>query len=148
MSELGPSPLTAGDPQLSVAQAREAIRQVLRPITDHEPVALTQGLGRVLAADLISPIDVPAHDNSALRLDERRAITAAAAVLGRSAGAPLVAGQCLRIMTGARCANGCDTVVPQELPGHVVSIAAGWALENRAAAGRPAAVAWPWLVGL
>jgi molybdopterin molybdotransferase len=29
-------------------------------------VPLQQALGRVLAADVVSPIDVPAHDNSAM----------------------------------------------------------------------------------
>ncbi|MBK8529618.1 MAG: molybdopterin molybdotransferase MoeA [Rubrivivax sp.] len=139
MSELGPSPLTAGDPQLSVAQAREAIRQVLRPITDHEPVALTQGLGRVLAADLVSPIDVPAHDNSAmdgyafdgaalagdgpLQLQSVGTVYAGAPFAGR-----VLPRQCLRIMTGAVMPAGCDTVVPQELclaDGAWVTIAAG-----------------------
>ena len=66
MTELGLSPLGAGDPKLSVAEARAAIAAVLRPITETEWVPLAQALGRVLAADVISPIDVPGHDNSAM----------------------------------------------------------------------------------
>ena len=66
MSELGPSPLAAGDKNLSVAQAREAIAAALRPITQAEDLPVDQALGRVLAVDVISPIDVPAHDNSAM----------------------------------------------------------------------------------
>src|SRR5690242_9755096 len=66
MSELGPSPLAANDEKLSVAEAREAIARRLRPIDDSETVPLLQALGRVLTADTISPIDVPAHDNSAM----------------------------------------------------------------------------------
>src|SRR5512138_910758 len=66
MSELGPSPLAAGEDNLSVAQARAAIAAQLRPIDGRERVPLLHALGRVLAADEISPIDVPAHDNSAM----------------------------------------------------------------------------------
>ena len=66
MSELGPSPLAAKENNLSVAQARAAIAERLRPIDGRETVPLTQALGRVLASDVISPIDVPAHDNSAM----------------------------------------------------------------------------------
>ena len=139
MSELGESPLTAGDRQLSVAEARAAIHAALQPVAEIESVPVTQALGRVLAADVISPIDVPAHDNSAmdgyafdgaaLRADAPTVLQAVGTVY---AGAPwsgtVAAGQCLRIMTGAVMPAGCDTVVPQELcraDGAQVSIAPG-----------------------
>jgi molybdopterin molybdotransferase len=126
MSELGPSPLTAGDRNLSVAEARSAILEALQPISGLEVVPVQQALGRVLAADLISPIDVPAHDNSAmdgyafdgaaLRADTATGLQSIGTVF---AGSPyageVAAGQCLRIMTGAVMPTGCDTVVPQEL---------------------------------
>ncbi len=126
MSELGPSPLGAGDANLSVADARAAIAAALRPISGTESLALTSALGRVLAADVVSPIDVPAHDNSAmdgyafagaaLRRDAPTEFTIAGAV---HAGAPFEGtvgpGECVRIMTGAVMPAGLDTVVPQEL---------------------------------
>ncbi len=126
MTELGPSPLSRGDRQLSVADAREAIAAALQPITGLETVPLQQALGRVLGADVLSPIDVPAHDNSAmdgyafdgaaLRDDAVTTLEVAGTVY---AGAPHVgrvaAGQCLRIMTGAVMPEGLDTVVPLEL---------------------------------
>ena len=126
MTELGPSPLAAGDRQLSVDDARAAIAAALQPIGGRETVALMQALGRVLAEDLLSPIDVPAHDNSAmdgyafagtaLRVDAATTLSVAGTVY---AGAPyaggLVEGQCLRIMTGAVMPDGLDTVVPLEL---------------------------------
>jgi len=126
MAELGPSPLTAGDKNLSVAQAREAIAAALRPIEGRETVALAQALGRVLAADRVSPIDVPAHDNSAMdgyafAGDALRDDAASRfAVLGTVyAGTPFAGtvghGECVRIMTGAVMPAGADTVVPQEL---------------------------------
>ena len=126
MSELAESPLAAGERHLSVAQAREAITAVLRPITDTQTVPLTQALGRVLAADVISPIDVPAHDNSAMDgfAFDGAALAADGAARLRNvgtlfAGAPFAgtvgSGECLRIMTGAVMPAGLDTVVPLEL---------------------------------
>jgi molybdopterin molybdotransferase len=126
MSELGPSPLTAGDPQLSVDDARREILARLSPIGETETVALADALGRVLAADLVCPIDVPPHDNSAmdgyafdgaaLREGETLALAVAGVVY---AGTPFdgltPAGSCVRIMTGAVMPPGLDTVVPQEL---------------------------------
>ena len=126
MSELGPSPLARGEDNLSVAQARSAIAAGLQPIRDRETVPLLQALGRVLAADVISPIDVPAHDNSAmdgyafdgaaLRADAPIELRAAGTVMAGDAAPPAVAsGACVRIMTGAVMPVGADTVVPLEL---------------------------------
>jgi molybdopterin molybdotransferase len=116
----------AGDRNLSVDEARAAIASALQPLHAPEPVMLTQALGRVLAADVLSPIDVPAHDNSAmdgyafrgteLRMGEPTALRSAGTLF---AGAPwageVAAGECLRIMTGAVMPAGLDTVVPLEL---------------------------------
>ena len=139
MSELGESPLAAGERQLSVEQARAAIAAALRPITDTQDVALEQALGRVLAADVISPIDVPAHDNSAMDGYAFAGDALAAGHVTRlhvvgtlMAGAPhdgvVASGECLRIMTGAVMPAGLDTVVPLELcriEGDVVLIEPG-----------------------
>lgn len=148
---LGPSPLAAGDRQLSLDDARKAIAAALQPITGSETVPLHAALGRILAEDVLSPIDVPAHDNSAmdgyafdgaaLRHDAALTLQAAGTVF---AGAPwagtLAPGQCLRIMTGAVMPAGLDTVVPLELcrvDGDAVHIAPGAirAGENRRRAG-------------
>ena len=126
MSELAESPLTAGDRNLSVTQARAAIAAALQPAQTAERVPLMQALGRVLAGDVVSPMDVPAHDNSAmdgyafagsaLRSDGPTTLQAVGTL---HAGAPFVgsvgAGECLRIMTGAVMPAGLDTVVPLEL---------------------------------
>ena len=164
MSQPGPSPLTAGDKNLSVAEARAAIGMALQPISGRETVPLQQALGRVLALDVVSPIDVPAHDNSAMdgyafaSADLRpQDITILRSVGTLFAGAPFAgtvgAGECLRIMTGAVMPAGLDTVVPLELcrtegprEGATVQIDAGVMHpgENRRrrgedlAAGRPA----------
>ncbi len=126
MSELGESPLAAGERQLSVAQARAAIAAALRPITETQDVALAQALGRVLADDVVSPIDVPAHDNSAMDGYAFAGEALAPGVVTRlrvvgtlMAGAlhqgVVASGECLRIMTGAVMPAGLDTVVPLEL---------------------------------
>jgi molybdopterin molybdotransferase len=126
MPALGPSPVAAGDHQITVEDARRAIAAALVPVEGNEALPLQAAAGRVLAADLASPIDVPAHDNSAmdgyafdgagLSGDAPTLLTPIATVY---AGAPyegrLAPGECVRIMTGAVMPEGLDTVVPQEL---------------------------------
>ncbi len=128
MSELGPSPLAAGEDNLSVSQARAAITAAMRPLprSESHTASLAQLVGRVLAADVISPINVPPHDNSAM---DGYAFAGSALVPGAVielpslatvfAGQPfagaVAAGTCVRIMTGAVMPAGTDTVVPHEL---------------------------------
>jgi molybdopterin molybdotransferase len=95
-------------------------------------------LGRVLADDVLSPVDVPAHRNSAMdgwamRGADLGAGEATLAEIGVSfAGRPfagkVAAGQCVRIMTGGVVPEGADTVVMQErarAAGKSVTFAAG-----------------------
>ncbi len=127
MTELGPSPLAQqGDPQISVDDARQRIAASLQPISGQEAVPLADALGRVLAEDVVSPIDVPAHDNSAmdgfafrgaeLRAEGDSRFRVVATVMAGDAG-PVATqpGDCVRIMTGAVMPEGLDTVVPLEL---------------------------------
>jgi molybdopterin molybdotransferase len=126
MSELGPSPLASGD-ELPVAAARAAIAATLRPLTATEEVPLAAALSRVLAADVVSPIDVPAHDNSAMDGYALRGTDLLAAgpttlqalpgtvFAGAADGGRLAPGTCVRIMTGAVMPTDADTVVPVEL---------------------------------
>ena len=126
MKELGPSPLISDGEHLSVDQARAAIAAALTPLIEREAVGLADALGRVLADDVISPIDVPAHDNSAmdgyalaaaeLRSDgPTRLRVVGTAFAGTPWAGQAAQGECLRIMTGAVLPAGLDTVVPQEL---------------------------------
>ena len=124
--QLGVSPLMTGDRNVSIDEARAAIAAALQPVIAPESVPLAMALGRVLAADVLSPIDVPAHDNSAM---DGYAFHGSEQMTGKStvlrsvgtlhAGAPWAgsvgAGECLRIMTGAVMPDGLDTVVPLEL---------------------------------
>ena len=125
-TELGPSPLAEGERQISVDEARASITAALRPLTEHELVPLVESLGRVLAADVISPIDVPAHDNSAmdgfalassdLASQGPTTLQSRGTVFAGTPYAPRIGpGECLRIMTGAAMPPGLDTVVPHEL---------------------------------
>src|SRR5262249_54877481 len=93
--------------------------------TATERLNLRAALGRVLAEDVISPLDVPAHDNSAMdgyavrHADLKSGGETRLKVAGSSfAGAPFKgsvgAGQCVRIMTGGVVPPGADTIVMQE----------------------------------
>jgi molybdopterin molybdotransferase len=126
LTELGPNPLAAGERNIPVDEARAAIRAALRPIEGTEVITLAEAAGRVLAADVISPIDVPAHDNSAmdgyafdgsqLRDDRALALRSVATVYaGTPFGGTVLPGEAVRIMTGAVMPPGLDTVVPLEL---------------------------------
>ena len=55
------------DPQaMSAACVQDFLARLVEPVTDTEDVALFAALGRVLAHDVVSPISVPPHDNSAM----------------------------------------------------------------------------------
>ena len=100
---------------------------------------MLQALGRVLARDIISPISVPPHDNSAMdgfafdgsQLDDGaplRLRVVGTALAGKAWSGSVAAGECLRIMTGAILPAGLDTVVPQEfttIDGDTVQIPSG-----------------------
>jgi len=118
--------LSAYDPDaLPVRDAQKIIRDFVAPVRATEQVALRAALGRVLAADIVSPINVPAHDNSAmdgyaLRGEdllpdaELRLRVIDTVYAGRASSAVAGKGECLRIMTGGVMPAGCDSVVPQE----------------------------------
>ena len=110
---------------LPVAQAQDFIARLVPRVQAVEQLAIRSALGRVLARDIVSPISVPSHDNSAMDGYALRSADLAAgadtvlalagtAFAGGQAGASVGPGQCLRIMTGAVMPAGCDTVVPQE----------------------------------
>lgn len=113
---------------LPVKAAQAIVRQWAAPVAAVERVALRDALDRVLAVDIVSPISVPSHDNSAMDgyAFRRAALASDAAasveltIVGKAlAGHPYEGGvdttQCVRVMTGACMPADCDTVVPQEL---------------------------------
>lgn len=110
---------------LPVPDAQNIIRQFIQPINAIEKVALRSALDRVLATDIVSPINVPSHDNSAmdgyaliggdLRKDQDLSLKVlGTAFAGRAYDGKVGNGECVRIMTGAVMPAGCDTVIPQE----------------------------------
>lgn len=117
------------DPQaLSVSQVSEFLAHLVQPVSVNESqdAFLFDALGRVLAHDIISPINVPAHNNSAMdgfafdasQLRPNQPLTlrvVGTALAGQAWQGKVNAGECLKIMTGAIMPDGLDTVVPQEL---------------------------------
>jgi len=95
-----------------------------RPVAERERVALHDALGRVLAAPVASPIDVPGWDNSAMDGYAVRSadlagdlprLRIAQRIPAGVAGAALEPGTAARIFTGAPLPPGADTVVIQEV---------------------------------
>jgi molybdopterin molybdotransferase len=115
------------DPQaLRMADANTFIERLVTPVQGTECLPLRQCLGRVLAEPMVSGMDVPAHDNSAMdgfafngaALAGHRMRTlrvAGTAVAGKAWAGRLNAGECLKVMTGAILPAGLDTVVPHEM---------------------------------
>ena len=110
---------------LPVPAALDRIDAVVKPLAGFEKVAVRSTLGRVLAEDIVSPFDVPPHNNSAmdgyavryddLAVDDVRELRIIGTAL---AGAPfqgrVSTGTAVRIMTGAVMPSGSDTVIMQE----------------------------------
>lgn len=121
------SELAGYDPQaLSASMVGRFLDQLIEPVTDVEEVGIFEALGRVLATDLISPISVPPHDNSAMdgfafdgaQLSSASPLTlrvVGTALAGKGWAGSVRPGECVKIMTGAIMPAGLDTVVPQEL---------------------------------
>lgn len=111
---------------LGVARAQEIIRGLITPVAGSERLFVRNALGRVLAEDVVSTMNVPGHDNSAMDgyalrfadLDPTGETTlrlAGTALAGRAFEGVLARGQCVRIMTGAVIPEGADSVVIQEV---------------------------------
>ncbi len=113
------------DPQaLPAQQVNDFLARLVEPLREVETIGIFDALGRVLAEDVVSPISVPPHDNSAMdgfafagaalggnALTLRNVGTAFA---GKAWPGTVGPGECLKIMTGAIMPAGLDTVVPVE----------------------------------
>ncbi len=129
------------DPQALPAQdVLTFLSQLVTTATDAEEVNVFDALGRVLSQDVISPIDVPPHDNSAMdgfafdasQLQNHQALTlnvVGTALAGKAWQGQVQHGECVKIMTGAIMPHGLDTVIPIELcqshTAHSIVIPAG-----------------------
>ncbi len=110
---------------LSVAAALEYIQEHIVPVTETEELTLNKALARVLARDIIAPLSVPMHRGSAMDgyAMHSQQLTGegpfSLGVVGSAfAGKPfqgtLNTNSCVRIMTGAKVPDACDTVIIQE----------------------------------
>jgi molybdopterin molybdotransferase len=114
-----------GQRSLQLEEARARILESIVPVGGTERLPLRDALGRVLAADVHSTLDVPSHDNSAmdgyalagsaLPAEGEGAFTVVGTSwAGRPFGGEVGPGQCARIFTGATLPAGTDTIVMQE----------------------------------
>jgi molybdopterin molybdotransferase len=110
---------------MPVDKARALIRQFLTPISGTLRLPVRSALNRVLAEDVVSPLNVPAHNNSAmdgyalrfadLRAEgETRLRIAGTALAGKPFAGALGRAEAIRIMTGAKLPDALDTIVMQE----------------------------------
>ena len=110
---------------MPVDKARALISRFLTPLTATERLSVRSALNRVLAEDVISPIHVPAHDNSAmdgfavrfadLKADGEVTLNVAgSSFAGKPYAGKMAAGEAVRIMTGAVMPPEADTIVMQE----------------------------------
>lgn len=119
---------------LSVTEARNAISQLVSQMQAlsnlngaTEDLPLLDCLARILAKDVLSPINVPANDNSAMDgfafnskelntdQDYLELRSAGTVYAGQSNSIKSQVGECIKIMTGAMMPGNYDTVIPQEL---------------------------------
>ena len=161
MAQLSDDCFAFNGPLLPVADAERLIVERVAPVEGTETTALRDAVGRVLAEDIVAPVDVPPFDNSAVDGYAVRAADLQAAgetrlaivdrvTAGRAADHALKTGEAIRIFTGAPVPAGADTVFMQEdcrVEGGAVIVPSGLKLgANRRLAGedmRAGAVALP-----
>jgi molybdopterin molybdotransferase len=143
---------------LTVGGARQYVLDAVASVGGRECVPVRNGLGRVLARDVVAPFDVPQHDNSAMdgyavraadlaAAGETRLTLVGTAFAGTAFSGVVGAGQAVRVMTGAVMPRGADTVVVQEVAradGDGVIVPAGQRLgQNLRRAGEDLALGKP-----
>jgi len=115
--------VASGDVLVGVDEARTKLLNAATTVADIEHVPLSTALGRVLAEDVISPLDVPGHDNSAMDGYAIRSVDSAEdgcslpisqRIAAGHPGGELAPGSAARIFTGAPMPAGADAVVMQE----------------------------------
>jgi molybdopterin molybdotransferase len=125
MAQLTDDCFAFNGPLLPVSDAERLIGERVTPVSGHEMVPLRDAAGRVLAEDVIAPVNVPPFDNSAVDGYEVRAqdLQSSAEMrlqivdrvaAGHDAARALRAGEAIRIFTGAPMPDGADTVFMQE----------------------------------
>jgi molybdopterin molybdotransferase len=125
MAQLTDDCFAFSGPLLPIADMERLIAERVQPVPEVLSVPLAAARGRVVATDVIAPLDLPPFDNSAVDgyavrhrdLDakpETRLAIAGRLTAGRAPGEPISARQAIRIFTGAPMPAGADTVFMQE----------------------------------
>lgn len=126
MIDKQPSCADTSEPSLlPVGEARRRLFESLSPVRDAEILEIEYARGRVLATDVVSPMNVPSQANSAMdgyaicsasipASGEATLMLVGTAWAGQPHGGRLTKGQAVRIFTGAIMPEGADTVVIQE----------------------------------
>ncbi|SMF98018.1 Molybdopterin biosynthesis protein MoeA [Burkholderia singularis] len=118
-----PNTQTPRAPMLSTADALATLLAAARPLTETETVPTLDALNRVLAADVVSSLDVPpmntsAMDGYAVRVADlmrgERRLRVSQRIAAGHAAVPLEPGTAARIFTGASVPAGADAIVMQE----------------------------------
>ncbi|HIF5649149.1 TPA: bifunctional molybdopterin-guanine dinucleotide biosynthesis adaptor protein MobB/molybdopterin molybdotransferase MoeA [Vibrio parahaemolyticus] len=107
---------------LSVVQGQEKILSLVNTVSEIEACKIENAYGRVLAEDIISPVNVPQYTNSAMDgyairsddVDRDSYQVVAEMMAGHAYDQPLEVGQAVKIMTGAPTPRNGDTVVMRE----------------------------------
>jgi molybdopterin molybdotransferase len=125
MAQLSDDCFAFAGPLLPIAEMERLIIERVTPVVEIEQVSLNDALGRIVAADVAAPEDLPPFDNSAVdgfavrhtdlaAAADTRLIIAERVMAGHAAAHPLAPGQAIRIFTGAPMPAGADTVFMQE----------------------------------
>ena len=109
---------------LSVEEARAYLLDRARPVEKTERIGVEDALGRIVAADVTAPIDVPGHANSAMDGyavraadipdDGEATLRVTQRIAAGEVGSALAAGEAARIFTGAPVPDGADAIAIQE----------------------------------
>jgi len=125
MAQLTDDCFAFSGPLLPIAEMERLIGERVQPVAESEAVTLAGARGRVLATDVIAPLDLPPFDNSAVdgyavrhrdlgTTSEIRLAITGRLTAGSAAASPLGAGEATRIFTGAPMPTSADTVFMQE----------------------------------
>jgi len=125
MAQLTDDCFAFNGPLLPVAEAEQLIAARVEHVSGRQSVPLREALGRVLATQIVAPVNLPPFDNSAVdgyavrgeEIDsarERRLVIVDRVAAGRAAAHAVKSGEAVRIFTGAPMPAGADTVFMQE----------------------------------
>ncbi len=125
MAQLTDDCFAFGGPLMAISEVERLIGERVGAVAETEDAVLRDARGRVLAADIAAPIDLPPFDNSAVdgyavrhaeigAEHETRLAVVDRLTAGRAAAREIGAGEAIRIFTGAPMPQGADTVFMQE----------------------------------